>query len=73
MRNLNNLEKGKYGSPVADVDSPYDMEKSLTMRRHSSEMKNVISKYKDRRSEYEDKIAVLQTRKEKLQGQLFLS
>jgi len=71
-RNLNNLEKGMYGSPIAKVDSPYDMDKVLTMRRHSSEMKEVISKYKDRRSEYEDKITALQTRKEKLQRQLFL-
>jgi hypothetical protein len=41
------------------------------MRRHSSEMKKVISEYKDRQSEYEDKIAILQMRKEKLQKQLF--
>ncbi len=71
-RNLNNLEKGMYGSPIAKVDSPDDLTKVLTMRRHSSEMKEVISKYKDKRSEYEDKITALQTRKEKLQKQLFL-
>ena len=71
-RNLNNLEKGMYGSPIAKVDSPYDLDKVLTIRRHSSEMKKVISEYKDRRSEFEDKITVLQTRKEKLQRQLFL-
>ena len=71
-RNLNNLEKGMYGSPIAKVDSPDDLTKVLTRRRHSSEMKEVISKYKDRRSEYEDKITALQKRKEKLQKKLFM-
>ena len=69
--NLNSLEKKKFGSSITKVMSPDDFNKVLTLRSNSPKMRALISRYRERREEYEDELTRLQSRKTKLKRQLF--
>ena len=71
MHNLDKLEKRRFGSVTVNVPSPDDPEKVVEVRCNSPEMREIISKYKEMRAEFDDKIGKLLTRKAKLQKQLF--
>ena len=69
--NLDKLEKRRFGSVTVNVPSPDDPIKIVEVRCNSPEMREIITKYKEMRAEYDDQIGELQTRKESLQKQLF--
>ena len=71
--NLINLERKKFGSSVTEVMSPDDFSKVLTLRSNSPKMRALISRYRERRSEYEDELSRLHSRKSELKNQLFRS
>ena len=69
--NLDKLEKRRFGSVTVNIPSPDDPGKVVEVRCNSSEMREIVSKYKEMRAEFDDQIGELQTRKESLQKQLF--
>ena len=69
--NLIGLEKKKFGSSVTEVTSPDDFSKVLTLRSNSPKMRALISRYQERRSEFEDELSRLQNRKTELKNRLF--
>ena len=69
--NLDKLEKRRFGSVTVNVPSPDDPEKLVEVRCNSSEMREIISKYREMRAEFDDQIGELLIRKESLQKQLF--
>jgi hypothetical protein len=69
--NLDKLEKRRFGSVTVNIPSPDDPVKIVEVRCNSPEMREIISKYKEMRAEFDDQIGELQTRKESLQKQLF--
>ena len=71
MHNLDKLEKRRFGSVTVNVPSPDDPEKVVEVRCNSPEMREIISKYKEMRAEFDDQIGELLTRKARLQKQLF--
>lgn len=69
--NLDKLEKRRFGSVTVNIPSPDDPEKIVEVRCNSPEMREIILKYKEMRAEFDDQIGELQTRKARLQEQLF--
>ena len=69
--NLDKLEKRRFGSVTVNVPSPDDPEKMVEVRCNSSEMREIVSKYREMRAEFDDQIGELLIRKESLQKQLF--
>jgi len=69
--NLDKLEKRRFGSVTVNVPSPDDPEKLVEVRCNSSEMREIVSKYREMRAEFDDQIGELLIRKESLQKQLF--
>ena len=69
--NLDKLEKRRFGSVTVNIPSPDDPEKLVEVRCNSSEMREIISKYREMRAEFDDQIGELLIRKESLQKQLF--
>ena len=70
-RNLEQLEKRRFGSVTVNVPTPDDLEKMVEVRVNSSEMREIISKYREMRAEFDDQIDELQTRNKRLQRELF--
>ena len=69
--NLDKLEKRRFGSVTVNVPSPDDPGKVVEVRCNSSEMREIISKYKEMRAEFDVQIGELLVRKTSLQEQLF--
>ena len=69
--NLDKLEKRRFGSVTVNVPSPDDPGKVVEIRCNSSEMREIVLKYRDMRAEFDDQIGELLTRKASLQKQLF--
>lgn len=69
--NLDKLEKRRFGSVTVNIPSPDDPGKIVEVRCNSPEMREIILKYKEMRAEFDDQIGELQTRKARLQEQLF--
>ena len=69
--NLDKLEKRRFGSVTVNVPSPDDPETLVEVRINSSEMKEIISKYREMRTEFDDQISEILIRKADLQKQLF--
>jgi hypothetical protein len=70
-RNLRNLESIGFGNPTLTIPSPDDLDVHMMVPRRSSEMKDIISRYRERRSEYEDRISRLFGRRKRLEEELF--
>jgi len=70
-RNLRNLESIGFGNPTVTIPSPDDLDVHVMVPRRSSEMKDIISRYRERRSEYEERIMRLFGRRKKLEEELF--
>ena len=69
--NLDKLEKRRFGSVTVNVPSPDNPGKVVEIRCNSSEMREIVLKYRDMRAEFDDQIGELLTRKASLQKQLF--
>jgi hypothetical protein len=70
-RNLGKLEKRRFGSVTVNVPTPDDPEKMVEIRVNSSEMREITSKYREMRAEFDDQIDEVQTRNKRLQRELF--
>ena len=71
MHNLDKLEKRRFGSVTVNVPSHDDPEKVVEVRCNSPEMREIISKYKEMRAEFDDRMGELLARNARLQKQLF--
>ena len=71
MHNLDKLEKRRFGSVTVNVPSHDDTVKVVEVRCNSPEMREIISKYKVMRAEFDDQMGELLTRNARLQKQLF--
>jgi len=69
--NLTGLRRKNFGSSIVVIASPDDLTSKLRMRINSSEMRALVSRYKERQSEFENKRINLETRKDELQRKLF--
>ena len=65
------LEGRRFGSHTVSIDSPDDPDTMLEMRNNSQEMRDTLSRYKEMRAEFDEKVDELVVRKVKLQRQLF--
>ena len=73
QRNLRYLEDKRFGSKNITVDSPEDLGVKLSMRRNSQEFKNTILRYREKKTEFNDQMNVLTSRRKRLIKQLFSS
>lgn len=73
QRNLSFLEGKRFGSNVITVTSPDDADVKLSMRRNSSEFKNIMTTYRERRTEFREKLRTLSRKRAGLYQQLFPS
>lgn len=71
--NINNLESKRFGSQIVSISAPDNPEITLEIRNNSQKMKDIILKYKEMRSEFDDRLDELVIRKSQLQKQLFNS
>ena len=69
-KNLNFLETRRHGRTTV-IASPDDLEKTLEMKNNSSEMKETILRYRERRRDFDIQMDNLHSEKEKLREQLF--
>jgi len=65
------IESRRFGSNTVSIIAPDDPETTLELRNNSQEMKDTLSRYKEMRTEFDDKVGVLVVRKAGLQRQLF--
>ena len=68
--NLTGLRRKNFGSSIVVIASPDDLTNKLRMRINSSEMRALVSRYKERQSEFENKMINLETRKDELEKTL---
>jgi len=68
---LNKMEKRRFGSVTVNVPTPDDPEKLVEVRCNSSEMREITSKYREMRAEFEDQISEILIRRASLQRELF--
>lgn len=73
LENLRHLEDLRSGSNIVTISSPDDLKDEIVTRRHSKEFKDVISRYRERRAEFEEKMDKLSDRRARLVNQLFPS
>ncbi len=69
--NIFSLETRRFGSQTVSIASPDNPDIMLEMRNNSQEMRDTLSRYKEMRTEFDDKVDVLTVRKARLQRQLF--
>ncbi len=69
--NIFSLEGRRFGSHTVSIASPDDPDTILEMRNNSQEMKDILTRYKDMRTEFDEQVDVLVVQKAKLQRQLF--
>jgi hypothetical protein len=72
-RNLRYLEDKRFGSKLVTVASPEDYSVNLSLRRSSVEFKDIILRYKEKQTEFNEKMNVLSSRRNRLIKQLFSS
>ena len=65
------LESRRFGNHLVYISAPDDAETTLEFSKHSKEMKDTISRYKELRTEFDDQLNELITQKAMLQIQLF--
>ena len=70
-RNLSRLEDRVFGSTTVSVQSLDDPSKMVNLKYKSSKMKETVSLYKERQTEFDAKIDELQIRKASLRRELF--
>ena len=68
---LNLLEGSRFGSSMISIPSPDEPSKTLRIRKNSREMKEIRLKYGASQSEFYLKMNELQSKKTRLQEQLF--
>jgi len=69
-QSIDSLERAR-GSIIVSIPSPDDPEKILNVRYHSREMRETISRYRERQIEFDVQMDDLYVQKARLQKQLF--
>ena len=72
-RNLGYLEEKRFGSRDITVDSLDDLGVKLSMRRNSLEFENIVLRYREKQTEFNEQMNVLTSRRLRLIKQLFPS
>lgn len=70
-RNLSKLEDRVFGTTTVSVQSLDDPSKMVNVRYNSSKMKETITLYRERQTEFDDKMDKLQVRIDRLRKELF--
>jgi hypothetical protein len=70
-RNLRYLEEKRFGSKLVTVASPEDYSVNLSVRRSSVEFREIILRYREKQTEFNEQMNVLTSRRKKLINQLF--
>ncbi len=72
-RNLRHLEEKRFGSKLVTVSSPEDYNVTLSVRRRSVEFQDIILRYKEKQTEFNEQVYALTSRRKRLIKQLFPS
>ncbi len=70
-RNLSRLEDRKFGTTTVSVQSLYDPSKMVNLRYKSPKMREAVTLYRERQTEFDAKIDKLHIRKASLRRELF--
>jgi hypothetical protein len=70
-KNLRYLRERRFGSRSVTVASPEDYSVNLSVRRHSVEFKDIILRYEEKQTEFNEQINVLTSQRKSLVKQLF--
>ena len=72
-RNLRYLEEKRFGSKSVTVASPEDYSVNLSVRRSSVEFQDIVLRYREKQTEFNERMNVLTRRRKRLIKQLFPS
>ena len=72
-RNLKYLEEKRFGSKLVTIASPEDYRVNLSVKRRSVEFKDILLRYKEKQTEFNEQMNVLTSRRKRLIKQLFPS
>ena len=70
-RNLSRLEDRKFGSTMVTVQSLDNPSTMVNIKYNSPKMKETVTLYRERQTEFDDKIDKLHVRKDSLRNKLF--
>jgi hypothetical protein len=73
QRNLRYLEEKRFGSKSVTIASPEDHSVNLSVRRSSVEFQDIILRYREKQTEFNERMNVLTSRRKRLIKQLFPS
>ena len=73
QRNLRYLEEKRFGSKLVTVASPEDHSVNLSVRRSSIEFQDIILRYREKQTEFNERMNALTSRRKRLIKQLFPS
>jgi len=73
QKNLKTLESGTIGSRHVRIGTPENLDSMIELRRNSDEMEDLIQRYRDTLSKYQNRIEKLNKEKQQLEKDLFPS
>lgn len=71
QKNLKTLESDNIGSRHVRIGTPENLDRIIELRRNSSEMEDLVKRYKETLSKYQNKIDKLTIEKQQLERELF--
>ncbi len=73
QKNFKTLESGTIGSRHVRIGTPENLDSMIELRRNSDEMEDLIQRYRDTLSKYQNRIEKLNKEKQQLKKDLFPS
>lgn len=70
-RNLRYLEELRWGAQTVSIPYPDDLEKNVELRSNSKEIKGILLRYRERKTEFEAQLNKLHSQRAKLEKNLF--
>ena len=70
-RNLSYLEELRWGAQTVSIPYPDDLEKNVELRSNSKEIKGILLRYRERKTEFEAQLNKLHSQRAKLEANLF--
>lgn len=70
-RNLSYLEELRWWGQTVSIPYPDDLEKNVELRSNSQEMKGILLRYRERKTEFEAQLNKLHSKRAKLEANLF--
>jgi hypothetical protein len=71
QKNLKTLESDNIGSRHVRIGTPENLDRMIELRRNSQEMEDLVKRYKETLSKYQNKIDKLTIEKQQLERELF--